>query len=213
PAFKRNQFGASAGSPIRKDKIFMFGGYEGIRQSKGIASLVNVPSDAARQGILLDSNGNVEDQHGCGFQGWTPANGCPQGGTPTAPLTSQSQCAPEGNGATNHLLAPGQSGFCVDDAAAKYLPFWAPATSTAPGANVGSFTFAGQQVVNENFFTIRADDKISDKDSLAATYLRDVTPYEAPDGLDAVLINSATRRQIATLEETHLFSARLLNSF
>src|ERR1700682_5434759 len=52
PAFKRNQFGASAGGPIRKDKIFIFGDYEGIRQSKGIANPVNVPSDAARNGVL-----------------------------------------------------------------------------------------------------------------------------------------------------------------
>jgi len=52
PSFKRNQFGASAGGPIRNDKIFIFGDYEGIRQSKGIANPVNVPSDAARNGFL-----------------------------------------------------------------------------------------------------------------------------------------------------------------
>ena len=213
PPFKRNQFGASVGGPIRKDKIFFFGNYEGIRQSKGIATPVNVPSDAARLGILFDSNGNLEDQHGCGFQGWTAANGCPTSGPPITPLTSQSQCAPEGNGATNHLLAPGQAGFCVDDSVVKYLPFWHKATSAGSGPNLGKYTFAGQQVVNENFFTVRVDDKISDKDSLAATYLRDIAPYQAPDALNAVRINSETRRQIATLEETHVFSAQIVNAF
>src|SRR6202023_491208 len=34
PSFKRNQFGVAVGGPIRKDKIFVFGDYEGIRQSK-----------------------------------------------------------------------------------------------------------------------------------------------------------------------------------
>ncbi len=57
-AFRRNQFGASAGGPIKKGKIFIFGAYEGLRQSKGIAhSGILVPSENARLGIL--STGNV----------------------------------------------------------------------------------------------------------------------------------------------------------
>jgi len=76
----------------------------------------------------------------------------------------------------------------------------------------GIFTFASQQVIHENFFTTRVDSKISNKDSLYATYLADVTPYSSPDGLNAVLITSKTNRQIATLEETHIFSPTLVNS-
>ena len=56
PPFKRNQFGVSAGAPIRKDKTFIFGDYEGIRQSKGITSVDTVPSIAARSGILTYSD-------------------------------------------------------------------------------------------------------------------------------------------------------------
>jgi hypothetical protein len=50
--FKRNQFGGSAGGPILKNHVFIFGDYEGIRQSKGIATQAIVPSVAARQGNL-----------------------------------------------------------------------------------------------------------------------------------------------------------------
>ena len=57
PPFKRNQFGASAGMPIRKDKTFIFGDYEAIRQSKGITVTDTVPSPAARAGNL--STGTV----------------------------------------------------------------------------------------------------------------------------------------------------------
>src|SRR5487761_198966 len=53
PAFRRNQFGASAGGPIQKDKTFIFGDYEGIRQAEGISTLDTVPSVAARQGNLI----------------------------------------------------------------------------------------------------------------------------------------------------------------
>ncbi|MGH9437666.1 MAG: TonB-dependent receptor domain-containing protein, partial [Terriglobia bacterium] len=52
PAFRRNQFGASAGGPIQKDKTFFFGDYEGIRQAEGFAVIDTVPSAAARAGNL-----------------------------------------------------------------------------------------------------------------------------------------------------------------
>jgi len=55
--FRRNQFGVSAGGPIRKDKTFIFGDYEGLRQSLGLSMVDNVPSLAARAGQL--STGNV----------------------------------------------------------------------------------------------------------------------------------------------------------
>lgn len=55
--FRRNQFGASAGGPIKKEKFWIFGTYEGLRQSKGIPHSTNVPSENARMGIL--STGNI----------------------------------------------------------------------------------------------------------------------------------------------------------
>src|SRR5437016_6189231 len=53
PPFKRNQFGASAGGPIKKDRTFIFGDYEGIRQSLGITRVNTVLSPAARAGNLF----------------------------------------------------------------------------------------------------------------------------------------------------------------
>lgn len=55
-AFRRNQFGGSAGGPIWKDKVFIFGDYEGLRQSKGIPHIANVLSPEARTGKLGDPN-------------------------------------------------------------------------------------------------------------------------------------------------------------
>lgn len=52
PAFRRNQFGASFGGPIIKDRTFFFADYEGLRENQGITATVPVPSAAARQGIL-----------------------------------------------------------------------------------------------------------------------------------------------------------------
>ena len=55
--FIRNQYGASAGGPIIKNRTFIFGDYEGIQQSKGIATTAIVPTAAARTGNL--STGQV----------------------------------------------------------------------------------------------------------------------------------------------------------
>src|SRR2546426_9009698 len=57
PPFKRNQFGGSLGGPLRKDRTFVFGDYEGLRQSLGITQVSTVPSAVARNGVL--STGSV----------------------------------------------------------------------------------------------------------------------------------------------------------
>ena len=57
PSFKRNQFGATAGGPIRRDRTFIFGNYEGLRQSLGLSEPAIVPTQSARAGHL--STGDV----------------------------------------------------------------------------------------------------------------------------------------------------------
>jgi hypothetical protein len=159
PPFRQNQFGVSAGGPIRKDRTFIFGDYEGIRQSKGITNVDTVPSAAARAGNL--STGMVT----------------------------------------------------VDSAAQQYLPFWPlPNLGVTPGGDTGVFSFAAQRIVNENYFTVRGDHKFSDKDSIFATYLYDDAPLTLPDGLNNVLVGSKTLRQLAVLEESHIFSPGSVNS-
>jgi hypothetical protein len=52
PSFKRNQFGFTLGGPIVKDTTFIFGHYEGLRESLGVSFVGIVPNTDARQGIL-----------------------------------------------------------------------------------------------------------------------------------------------------------------
>jgi outer membrane receptor protein involved in Fe transport len=50
--FRRNQFGASIGGPVAKDKMFFFFNYEGLRQHLDRANPAFVPDAAAKNGIL-----------------------------------------------------------------------------------------------------------------------------------------------------------------
>ena len=53
----QNQFGGTAGGPIRKNKMFWFGDYQGTRQILGQTQSYAVPSNDDRTGNLIDQIG------------------------------------------------------------------------------------------------------------------------------------------------------------
>ena len=102
----------------------------------------------------------------------------------------------------------------VDPEAAKYLALYPlPNAGLLGKGDTGIFNFVGQQVTNEDFFTTRVDHQLSSKDSLFGTYRFDNAQFQAPDSLDTELVGSATRNQMAVLEENHIFNPAMFNSF
>ncbi len=58
--YRQNQFGGTVGGPIRRNRIFYFGDYQGTRQSEGVdTGLIPVPSGANRSGNLADQAGSL----------------------------------------------------------------------------------------------------------------------------------------------------------
>lgn len=164
--FRRNQFGASLGGPMAKNRTFFFGDYEGLRQyqSQNLAS--TVPSDSARAGMLHGSN-------------------CPGGA---------SQCT-----------------VTVDSAVKPYLDFY-PAGVATSNPDYNTFLFNDPAVTSENYFTIRADHRLSGSDSLSATYFFDSGTITSSDPFDVVNTGNVDKRQMAEISESHTFTPSLLNS-
>jgi hypothetical protein len=167
PSFRRIQFGASAGAPIYKNKSFIFGDYEGVRQDQAGSQTVTVPSANARKGIL---------------------------------------CANPACTATT--LVP------VDAGSAQYLPLYPLPASVAgiTGSNTVSFPTASPIIASENYFIIRFDQHIGDKDTITASYMFDSGPQEQSDPLNNVIHQVFSRRQMGGGEETHIFSPNVTNT-
>lgn len=99
----------------------------------------------------------------------------------------------------------------VDPRVVPYLSLY-PLPNGAVNGDTGLFSFAGPQVTNQNFFTARIDHKISDKDSIFGTYLRDNGDSMSPDTFNFRNIATISQRRLYTVQEDHIFKANFLNS-
>ena len=63
PDAKNNQYGFALGGPIAQNKSFFFGDYQGTRATQGGSLLLNVPTDAARNGDFSAYGTNIYDPY------------------------------------------------------------------------------------------------------------------------------------------------------
>ncbi len=102
----------------------------------------------------------------------------------------------------------------VDPVIQKVLSvFPLPNGRILPPGDTGEFSFAGQRVSREDFFTARLDHKFSDRDSLSGVYFFDQGDIRLPDEFNNKELANDSRRQAIIIEESHIFSPQLFNSF
>ncbi len=181
PEFRQNQFGGTIGGPIRKDKTFFFGSYEGRRIVQGILSQpISVPTaaevnngDFSAAGLangVVDANGNP------GFAGTL--------GDATVANILQSRCGSSLTGASAAAVAQVAGGgpaapfstifpnfkiptACFDPVAVSLLQY-VPGSGGSGGVQVTpNKTDRGDQ------FQIRVDHSINEKQKLAIYYYFD----------------------------------------
>lgn len=185
PPFHQNQFGASLGGPIKRNKMFFFGNYEGFRQL--------VPSDLYN--LVPNANQVAGNFSADSHQLYNPYVLDPT--TPTGYAKLQNNQVP-----SSYFSAVGQKILALYPASnGSYL------NGTANYFNVATTTN------NWNQFSGRVDYTISTKDTIFGRYTGNYQTATAPGmtPYNEQIFPSSPKNLAAGW--THTFSPRLVNNF
>jgi hypothetical protein len=211
PPFKRNQFGAAIGGPIKKDKIFFFGNYEGLREGLESTYPLFIPEPYVAAGMLPCGNAPGTT---------TPMNSAPA--SSCVPSTSANSTQP-GISIAPVPFANAQS----ENIAALYSlckgcraiePTIPSITgSLAPGADLGGYyqiATTPDLITNEDYTLDRVDYTISSTDNAFVRYVFDDARVQDNDRdpLGITPEQDFTRNQFLTITENHIFSSTKINS-
>jgi len=209
--YRQNQFGGTAGGPIRKNKLFFFGDYQGTRSDQGLdTGLIAVPTLAERTGNLSGVAGSLTgavsgpylanlltQKLGYGVSANEPyyMSGCVSSAQcvfPNAIIPQRAWSAPAGN-----LL--------------QYIPL--------PNTGAGSFSSASEgETTRDDKGSFRVDGNSTRWGMLSAYYFFDDytvnNPYPTGQGGASVPGFNALnlgRSQLINLGDTRTFGATAVN--
>jgi hypothetical protein len=186
---KQNQFGATVGGPIAKDKTFFFGYYEGFRNRQGKTFKPTVPSLAERQGDFSQL--------------------CTEGFDPVTDLCNN----PDPSHQLYNFLSgpiPGNKLTSIDPIAQNVLAFF-------PIAADGGNTFTATQSLSEdnNQFGARIDHYLNATNTLNFRYMYSSGPTTDPlspagANVPGFPVGLYDRAQNFVAQETHTFSPSVI---
>ncbi len=197
PEYRRNLYGASIGGPFWKDHLFFFGDYQGVKQLIGVTRISTIPTLGERQGIFTGVS-HIYD---------------PTSATIVNGITVRSEFP-------NDVI-----NIPFDPAAVALLARFPTPTNLAVKAN--NYTRTANDSDHQNQFDFRVDGARGSHDQAFGRYSyyneveQPVTPL--PDGSGAITGSvlgtggvvglSSVLGQQAVANETHIFTAHLLNDF
>ena len=127
-------------------------------------------------------------------------------------LCSIPQPAPNPCATSQLPVGPNTDANGVDLSVKRFLPLFPMPTALLGNGDTGNYSFVGKQITNEDFATTRIDHKLSASDTLFGTYLFDRGDVANPDAYDFKNVGNTSRRHTVALEESHIFSAALVNT-
>jgi hypothetical protein len=210
-SFKQNQFGVTGGGPIKKNKTFFFGDYEGTRVRQGVPITgISVPTASERASgytnfsdMIALQSGSLKDASGASY----PL------GTIFDPATARSI----GNGQVvrtpfaNNIIPASR----LDPNAVKLLSLYPVTTGSGLYNNFAANRGA---ITDVNAFDVRIDEYATEKDQLFGRYSWSHSPSFSPppftgvaDGGGYANGQQSFNTMGAALSYTHSFAATLVN--
>ena len=226
--YHQNQFGATLGGPIIKDRTFFFVDYEGFRVIQALPQLSLVPTPAEIGGdfssfltntpaMAVDMNGMSTNQVAVDCSGHptfvgeifnsrlAQVSGLNPSGICGVPI------GVDGAGNPTNMFPTGS----IDSLAARLSALF-----PAPNTNINGSNFIAdpKRTYSRNNFDIRIDHKFSDKDSIFGRFSYEDQPSFTPspfqNALDGGAFQDGTEddsfRSVA-ISESHVFASNLVN--
>jgi hypothetical protein len=201
PSYQRNQFGGYVGGPIRKNKTFFFGGYEALRERKGLTYAGQVPTQAMLNGdfsaLLTQPDPNT---------GTAPYRIIDPLSCSNPPFGAACQAFP------GNIIPPAR----ISDVAKVIIPFFPqPNISGATTVGTNNYVLNPKRSRNDNQFSGRVDHTFNEKDNLYVRYMLaqsiTLTPEQAYSALPGFGDRIRFRGQNVALSWTHTISPTMLN--
>ncbi len=195
PVLKQNQFGASLGAPIVRDRTFFFAAYQGLRSSNGEGDVVtvNLPQ------LTDDRSAATLGEQFCAYPTFA-------GGTQVA--CNGSDIHPVARALLNFKLANGQ--YAIPNPQIL-LPSSDPAQMP-----IGESTYAIPASYREDQYSLNLDHAVTAKNSLTARLFYSRAPTLEPFSQNAANVpgwstNETDRNGMGVVSDTHTVNANLVN--